>query len=209
MRKSYLLAVGLLLWTAHAAHADAIYQVAVNTSSIAGTAGSLDFQFSAGSGETQAASARILNFAGGTLGSASRVGEVTGGPLPSAVTIGNGVQSNSGLNDFFETFTYGSSLTFTLNLSGPAVTAPNGMSTGGSEFFFLMFSDANGVNPVLTTDPNGVAATVTVNPNGSTSTAAVSRAVSFVPEPGSVALVGSALALLIGMQKRRLFNRVG
>jgi hypothetical protein len=178
--------------------------VAVNTSSISGTNGSIDFQFNAGNRETQAATVTLSGLSGGTLGSESNTGAVTGGPLPSAVTIGTG----TAYNDLFETFKYGSTLTFTLDFSGPAVNAPNGLSTGNSEFFFSMFSDADGYDPVLTSDPNGVAANVTVNPSGSITAAAVSPQAAFVPEPGSFALMGSALALLIGTRKR-LFSRVG
>jgi len=208
LTKSNLLTLAVFLCAANLVDADAIYQVAVNTSSIAGVQGSIEFQFAAGIGETQDATVKLLNFTGGTLGIPTYIGEVTGGPLPAALTIGNGIQTNNVFNDLFETFTYGKLLTFTLDVGGPAVTAPNGLSTGNSLLVFLMYSDKAGNVPVLTNDPNGVAALVRVNPNGSVGRAALSPEVSFVPEPGSVWLIGGALGILIGGRKR-FTNRVG
>ena len=87
MNKTNLAVLTALLCGASAAHADAIYQLAVNTSSISGTNGSIDFQFNAGNGETQAATVTLLNLTGGTLGSETNTGEVSG-TLPAAVMIG-------------------------------------------------------------------------------------------------------------------------
>jgi len=178
MLKSYLLTFGLLLG-AGAAQADAVYQVSVNTSSLSGTTGSLDFQFNFGTGETQSASVTISNFTGGTNGGATSTGQASGGPFPAAVTIGSGYLS-SGYNDYFETYTYGSTLKFSLDFSGPAVTAPDGVSSGSSEFYFSMFSDPNGITPAPGTDMNGVAGTVVINPDGSSTTTNVSPNLSFL-----------------------------
>ena len=197
MQKLYIFALTLLA-AGSTAYADSFFQVTVNTSSISGTHGSLDFQFNPGTGETQAATVQILNFAGGTYGGTnSTLGVESGGPLPTAVTLGNGLQKSptATLNDYFETFTFGNTISFLLDLGGPAVTSPNGQSTGNSKFYFAMFSDANGSNPVLTSDPNGIAATVTVNPNGPVVAQAISPNLQFVPEPSSLWLVAVALGL--------------
>jgi hypothetical protein len=115
----------------------------MNTSSIFGTLGSLDFQFKPGPLITQAATVQITNFSGGTsVGAPQTIGDVTGGPLPAAFTINN----TNVVNDYFQSFTYGNSLSFDLTFSGPAVTSPNGQSTSTSEFTFSTFSDQAGVN---------------------------------------------------------------
>jgi len=168
------------------------YQVTVNTSPIQGTGGSVDFNFNPGPLVSQAASVQILNFTtNGTLANnALVIGDVTG-TLPSTVSLNN----TGALNDYFEGFTYGTTLQFSISLFGPALSSPNGVATSGSTFAFSMFSDPNGTIPVLTTDTtNGFAYTVNVNLDGSTSAA------SFVPtsspEPLSLGLLLVGLALL-------------
>jgi hypothetical protein len=70
--------------------------VAVNTSSIAGTAGSLDFNFNPGVFVTQAASLQIVDFTsdGTPKGSPALTGDV-GGVLPMTVTFDNGLVSTT------------------------------------------------------------------------------------------------------------------
>jgi hypothetical protein len=194
MRTFQIIAVAFCLSAANAALASPIL-VTLNTSSIVGTTGSLDFQFNPGPLITQAATVQITNFIGGTLvGIPQTIGDVTGGPLPAAFTINN----TNLVNDYFQSFTYGNSLSFLLNFSGPAVTSPNGQSTSTSEFTFSTFSDQGGITPVLTPDPNGISATVVVNLNGSLSASAVSpqAQVQTIPEPGSLWLFSGALAAL-------------
>ena len=196
MLKYSLLTCSLLLCAAGSAHADIVYQVSVNTASLSGTNGSIDFQFNFGNGETQAANVTISNLTGGTNGTATPAGQVTGGPFPAPVTISNGYPS-SGYNDYFESYTFGNRLAFSVDFGGPAVNAPDGFSSGNSEFYFSMFSDPNGVTPAPGTDANGVAGTVTINPNGSSTTTTVSPNLSFSPEPGSLWLTFGA-ALMLG-----------
>lgn len=184
------------------------YDVTVNTSSISGTAGSLDFQFDPGSLATQAASLHIIGFTSdGTLaGSPVLSGDVTGA-LPATLTFDNG----TGFNDYFEGFTYSNTMSFDVSLYGPALSAPDGESTSGSTFAFSMFSDSAGTIPALTTDATeGFAFTVDVNLDGTTTVTkfssqtevgAVARA---VPEPSSLAVLGAALALLVAFRFRRL-----
>ncbi len=196
MRKFQILTASFCLVAANAALAAPIYLVTMNTSTIApGTTGSLDFQFDPGPLVTQPATVQITNFMGGSfVGLPQTIGAVTGGPLPAAVTLTNTNQ----LNDYFQSFTFGSSLSFDVSFSGPAVVSPNGIATSTSEFVFSTFSDQNGTVPVLTPDPNGVAATVVVNLNGSLTPSSISPdvQVQVTPEPGTLWMFSAALAVL-------------
>ena len=192
-----LLLTVLLLCGAWKALAQPItYDVSVNTSSIAGTNGSLDFNFNPGPLVTQAASLQILGFAtgptDGTLaGGPTLTGDITGA-LPGTLTFDNG----TGFSDYFEGFTYGKNLLFDVSLYGPALSSPNGTSTSGSTFAFSMFSNAAGTIPALTTD--GFAFKVDVNLDGTTTVTnfASQTTIGVVPEPSTLALLGTAIVLL-------------
>jgi hypothetical protein len=191
--------IPLVVWLSLAvpAPADILYSVAVDTSSISGIAGSLDFNFTSGPLISQFALADFLNFTsdGSLAGSPILTGDVSGGPLPSTVTFDNG----GALNDYFEGFTYGSTLAFVVRLYGPAINSPDGVSTSGSLFAFSMFSDAAGTMPVLTSDTtDGFAITLGVNLDGSTKAMNFSSQTTLtqetVPEPASFLLLASGLA---------------
>jgi hypothetical protein len=127
MSLTFVLFVSMLFFLTSLASADSItYDVAVNTSSIAGTAGSLDFNFNPGPFATQAASLQILSFSNGAnlSGSPALTGDVSG-TLPAALRFDNG----TALNDYFQGFTYGSTLSFAVSLYGPAISSPDGTST--------------------------------------------------------------------------------
>jgi hypothetical protein len=196
------------------ASANTTYDVTIDTSSISGMVGSLDFNFDPGFLVTQAASLQILGFASdGTLVSCAAnvqgfcpTGDVSG-LLPGTLTLDNG----TAFNDYFDDFTFGTTLSFDVSLYGPALSSPGG-ATSGSTFAFSMFSDPAGTVPVLTSDTiDGFAFTIDVNLDGTTtvtnfsSETTVTPAGSSVPEPGSLPLLGTAFALLVGTARFRQY----
>jgi len=127
------------------------------------------------------------------------------GSLPGTLTFDNG----TAFNDYFEGFTYGSTLSFQVSLDGPALSSPDGVSTSGSRFAFSMFSDAAGTIPTLTMNiSEGFAFTIDVNLDGTTTVTNYSAQTTVVP-PTSAVPEPSALALLsigvigLGIMRRR------
>jgi hypothetical protein len=195
------------LTTATLAVADPItYNVTVDTSSISGTSGSLDFQFNPGPLTTQAASLQILEFSsdGSLAGSPALTGDV-GGALPGTLTFDNGTQ----FNDYFDDFTFGSTLSFQVSLYGPALSSPDGVSTSGSDFAFSMFSDPPGTIPTLTTDTvDGFASTIDVNLDGTTtvtdpSIQTIIASSTVIPEPSNLLLMATGFCGLAGILLRQ------
>jgi hypothetical protein len=194
------LLISLVLGAAFASASPIVYNVTVDTSSITGTEGALDFNFNPGPLVTQSASLQILDFTSdGMLAGACpcAMGDVTG-QLPGTLTFDNGVF----FNDYFDDFTFGTTISFEVSLYGAALSSPDGVSTSGSAFAFSMFSD-QGLTPALTADTNdGFAFTAQVNLDGTTTVTNFSSQTavtqqgggSSVPEPASLAL--SAVALI-------------
>ena len=179
------------------------YVVSVSTASLAGTTGSLDFNFNPGPLVSQSAIVEILTFSssGAFDGNPVLSGDASGS-LPGIVTLDNG----TGFNDYFQQFKYGSTLSFDVSLTGPALSTPDGVSSSGSTFAFSMFSDAAGTVPALTTDvTDGFAYLVDVNLDGSTTVTNYIVKSAVAPEPASWLLVG--IALLSTARLVRTFRR--
>jgi len=200
-----LLIASFLCFTSIASAAPITYDVTVDSSSISGTAGSFDFNFNPGPLVTQSASLQILNFTsnGALAGNPSLTGDVAGA-LPGTLTFNNG----AAFNDYFEGFTYGSTLSFQVSLFGPALSSPDGVSTSGSTFAFSMFSDPAGTIPALTTDTiDGFAFTVDVNLDGTTTVTNFSAQTTVVPvavpEPGTLPLMAGGIGLWLAFRFQR------
>jgi PEP-CTERM motif len=198
MRKNHLATLTLFFSIAGISLAGPIELVTLNTSSVNGQTGSIDFQFNPGP-SAQSATVTIVNFAGATYNSSADpqqdFGGASGGPVPSTLTIIN----SDADNEDFEGVTFGTSISFDVVFSGLAITAPSG--TGESTFFFSTF-EADGVTPVLTGNPNGYDAEITVTPEGNLSTDAISASIQAVPEPATFGLLGGGL-IALGTFKRR------
>jgi hypothetical protein len=209
MHRPTFFLIPYVLLSVGAAWAESVeYTFTLNTSSIAGTTGSLDFALDPGAGSDQSLTALVSGFLsdGSYGGSQSATGDVTGGP----VITGNPLTLNSTFadNDDLETFTYGNTLSFKVDLSGPALSAPDGLATSPYEFIFSTYSDAAGTVPVLTSDPNGISGGITISPEAVIDAGAISSELSVVatPEPSMLCLLGGALALFAGVRHKKRHN---
>ena len=179
------------------------YLVTVNTSSIHGTSGSLEFQFNPGA-SSQLADLQILNFtSNGTLVPPPvRTGDASG-TLPGTLTFDN----LTGFNDYFEDFTFGTTLSFLASFSGPALTSPTGTFPSDSKFVFSMFSDAAGTVPALTSNALGDALDISVlHTTGNTSVtnfSAFTTAPVFTPEPNSLLALTTGLLAVCFIVRRK------
>ena len=181
-----LLALALVCGTG-AAVAGPIYQVTVNTTSLAGSNGYLDFSFLA-LGSAAPAFATLSNFTGALGADVIPTGDVAGTP-PGTVTIGN----TTGFNDLLQGVTFGGLFTFDLSF-----TADDGIA--GSTFSVAL------VNGSIT-DFAGYAGNIldiALQPGAPTSVNAVAgfANVNVVPEPSDLPLMVSGLALM-GWATRR------
>jgi hypothetical protein len=203
--------LGLGLWSGTAAPARATsltYQVEVNTASLSGTAGNLDFQLNPGGIGASAVTAVVSNFqTDGTLSSIIFSGDATGSLPSPGLTLDNG----TGFNDAFQAIKFGSSVSFDVTLSGPGL---NPSSSGVGSSFAMSLYDTNN-NPLLTTDTNGSVVTAQLSPDGTvqvenfpsalnSAPAAEANLVSATPEPSSVILLALMLpAGVLVLHRRR------
>lgn len=192
-----------------AASGAVIYDVDISTATIKGTSGGLDFTFTGGIPDPQSATLTISGFTSdGTLGAATS--NNTTGTLPGTVSLGNLFSPPS---DYFTTFSFGTTIHFTITFNGPAVTSPDHAS-GDSTFAFSLLD--SGDQPVLTHlagNPGGFAFTAVLDNAGSaaianqmtTGTVHASAPPASIPEPEpwAMALIGAGLMTVRRYCRRR------
>jgi hypothetical protein len=235
MRKMVIYGLGCLISTAFCcapAFADT-YNVTVNSSSINGTSGWIDLQFSEpgvtpGPGiYSELADATVSNFStDGTLlssldsmSSPQVFGDVTGA-LPGDVAFS--ALDDGATNEYTQAMTFGNTISFTLDITGQAISSPSCPGTSGTDCslpgFVLDFLNSDQSGYLLTNDPTGSTPTgwvtggVNVNEDGTTTSyvnpgpdggaADVTFSAVAAPEPSSLlmlslGLLGLGLILLL------------
>jgi hypothetical protein len=190
MRKSLLL---LLCFGISLSASPVSFQVNVDTSSIAGTTGNVEFQYNPGGGVTDPSFVTIDLFTpGGQLNGVRQITGAVTGLLPGSLRIDN----TTAFNDYFEGFTFTSALGFLVTFDGPP---PSGTAVSGSSFAFSMFA-ADQVTPLLATFPDtGAYAIGDVNTSGVVSFGA--------PEPGTFSLIGLGFTAVIFRLLTRSYDR--
>ena len=210
MRKIVLFCFIALIGAARGLDASPItYAVLVNTSSIAGVSGNIDFQFNPGALITDSAFVTISMFAsdGILAGVPVATGDVTGA-LP-VVTIRN----TTAFNDYTDGFVFGNFLSFRVKFDGTALTSPSPGATSGSTFAFSLFNSdfsaalltSDTVNGALVEGDVNLDGTVTITNfgTGRTTTVTVVQDGTPVPEPSTLLLVGAGLVAVARRGLRR------
>ncbi len=214
---SFAAAAALLAVASTPLHADVMFTVDINTSSLLGQGGGIYFQFDPGL-NADLASVSIKNFsvaAPGALDPASPLNFSDGGATGSLDGDNLTLSNTFALNDYGEALTFGSHITFLVDLNIPATLTGD----SGSEFL-IQVTGPDLLTPLLTADPSGNLVTMSYDTTGAVTVlstnpdaAKVSAAVSAVPEPGGLVLLGSVIVLFLLVGKRRtlcmpLFQRV-
>ncbi len=166
------------------------YHVTLDTSTLAGTAGFLDLQFNPGGfPDAQPADLTISDFvsSGATLGSTTTAGGGSG-------TLGGTVdlKNTAVLNDLRQAITFGSQLSFDVQITGDAVAKPSDGLFGSA--FALLLLGADGTTPLATVDSGGSALRLLVDSDGSTASEIYPPQVSGTPL--ATAVVGNDTAVV-------------
>ncbi len=203
-KTSLLLASGLAL-SATTSHA-ALYHVSINTAALVGNASgpfSLDFQLNSGdtlSNNTAVISSFTYGGGGAAFGAPSAFGGATGDLTLNSISLSD----SSAFNEFYQSFTAGSTLDFDLNLSQnvDAGPTPDGFSFSILDSSLASIPTTGVGDTLLTMDINSAGLPAIADGSGTGAFSGIS--VTAVPEP-SAALLG-VLACGLGVLRRRRSN---
>lgn len=173
-----------------------VFQVTVDTRSIAGTTGYVDFQLNPADLSAPEVGASILDWAGSItlLGAPIVEGSVTGS-LPETVQLGN----STAFNDYFHEVEFGDTISFLVEFTG---NSPLPASLGTS--FALALYGADAVSPLLSDDISGSLIRFELASGDPSYQAFTSLAqVTPVPLPAAAWLLLSGLTGLISVSRRR------
>ena len=191
MYKHTLIFLALGMALAQSAHAE-IWQVDIDTSSIAGIGGYLDLQLNPGAADAQPVQARIGNFSSdASLG----MGEVDGaasGSLAGVLVLDN----TDALNAWLQGLVFGSHIAFTLDIDST-------LSAGSGSSFSALLWDGN-FPPLLAAAGSDALLRIDLMPNVSPTWMMSSAVqVSAVPEPTIAMTFLAGLGLVGFVVKRR------
>ena len=196
------------------------YLVTADTSGISGTPGFLEAQLSASMVLTSpTVTATISNFSspGGTLGSVSYNNGVTGSFSDPPATMNN-TPTNGSPADLQQNFSYGSTFSFEVTLSGSEIgNTSSGASTGTIFSFFLEDQNGNYLSNGPPFSGGGQAFDIFVNPSGAGTGTLVDNygplnsngptvtitPCAAVPEPSSMILMGLGLGAVVVIRRSR------
>jgi spore coat protein U-like protein len=201
--KVIVLAAFALLCAATSASAIPIFTITVNTSSIAGTVGDIDFNFGGAFNSPDVTALISMWSSNGTLSGVPATSGSTSGVLPANVTMK--VIGGSG-SDYFHDFTFGTFLTFNLALTYDS--AIPGTFTTDDTWGLALYDSM--VMPLLANGSLGdFIFSVDMHPNGTYTLHDASTSgqltVSSVPEPSTLTLFGfGLLAAAIPIYRRRI-----
>ena len=200
-----LLSCLTLLLTPATLFADSTYSVSVDTSLLSGTSAQLAFDFIDGGSPSNTIT--LSNFStDATLGINSPTGGVSG-TLPGTVTL----TDSSFFNEYLTNISLGTNFSFLLD----ATTNGPDPSSIPDAFSLLLFDPITGFPLFATTDPTGANSLLTLNINGSPTGAldvyiapggeavATVTPVVATPEPSTLLMLGSGLALVLSKRKGR------
>ena len=198
------LALAMALTLATGAAKAATYSVNIDTSSIAGTSGSVDFQWNLGA-VNSLLTASVASFSNGSTLTGAPV--LLAGAFTGSLASGDSLNFDgaSAFNYVYQDMTFGSSISFMLTLPDTAPAQSDPTSDTG---FFVAVLDATQASALTTTSADNQALAFTLQASSAptfeayTSLATVAS-VSAVPEPATLALMVSGLIGLIGMNALR------
>ncbi len=197
LRKNLI--AGLLVFFASTAAMADTWNINVDTSLLAGQTGWLDFQFNPGDVDAPPATATVSSFTsnGSTIGVPNLTGDVSG-ELKTGIALGN----SQYFNDLLQGFSFGSTLSFSLDW-----TMPNPVPGTSGSAFSLSLYDTN-FNSLLADPVWGAALATNLKGDGTMEIIAKSDSVSVsttapaaVPLPGALGLLLAGISLFAGFRR--------